>query len=394
MRRGRDHDRQDQHARVRRRQPDVQRGVRRDAQSVRPVEDLRRLFGRRGGGGGLRHAALRRRQRPGREPAQSRQLLQRRRLPAHAGPRARLGRRPTRGTPLDARPDRAHGGRRGVPAFGDGRARIARARLDQRAGHAFREAARARLSQERASPGAATSAACRSDPRVTAVLEAQRKAFRRSRLHRRGGGARSSPARPKRSRRCARSASLQRVGAADARASRQAEGHRVWNIEQGLEAHRRRKSRAREALRTEIFHRMRAFLERYDFLRLPGEPGAAVPGGPRHIRREIAGVKLDNYIDWMKSCYYITVTSHPAISVPAGFTPTRPAGRPADRRPLPRRLRRAAARARVRAARPTSGSAARHWQGNNRASDCVLSHSPRGAHEARPTESGSEQPAA
>ena len=36
---------------------------------------------------------------------------------------------------------------------------------------------------------------------------------------------------------------------------------------------------------------------------------------------EIAGVKLDNYIDWMKSCYWITTTSHPAISVPAGFTP-------------------------------------------------------------------------
>ena len=36
---------------------------------------------------------------------------------------------------------------------------------------------------------------------------------------------------------------------------------------------------------------------------------------------EIAGVKLFNYLDWMKSCYYITITSHPAISVPAGFTP-------------------------------------------------------------------------
>jgi amidase len=34
----------------------------------------------------------------------------------------------------------------------------------------------------------------------------------------------------------------------------------------------------------------------------------------------INGVVLGNYIDWMKACYYITVTSHPAISVPAGFT--------------------------------------------------------------------------
>src|SRR5207302_812645 len=33
------------------------------------------------------------------------------------------------------------------------------------------------------------------------------------------------------------------------------------------------------------------------------------------------GVHLTNYLDWMKSCYYITITSQPAISVPAGFTP-------------------------------------------------------------------------
>jgi amidase len=36
---------------------------------------------------------------------------------------------------------------------------------------------------------------------------------------------------------------------------------------------------------------------------------------------EIAGEKMETYIDWMKSCYYITLTGHPAISVPCGFTP-------------------------------------------------------------------------
>jgi amidase len=35
---------------------------------------------------------------------------------------------------------------------------------------------------------------------------------------------------------------------------------------------------------------------------------------------EIAGVKMENYIDWMRSCYLISATTHPAISVPAGFT--------------------------------------------------------------------------
>jgi amidase len=32
-------------------------------------------------------------------------------------------------------------------------------------------------------------------------------------------------------------------------------------------------------------------------------------------------VHFDNYIDWMKSCWYISATGNPAASVPAGFTP-------------------------------------------------------------------------
>jgi amidase len=36
---------------------------------------------------------------------------------------------------------------------------------------------------------------------------------------------------------------------------------------------------------------------------------------------EIDGVKMNTYIDWMRSCYFITVTGLPAISVPCGFTP-------------------------------------------------------------------------
>ena len=36
---------------------------------------------------------------------------------------------------------------------------------------------------------------------------------------------------------------------------------------------------------------------------------------------EIAGVTFSSYIDWMKSCWYISATGNPAASVPAGFTP-------------------------------------------------------------------------
>ena len=38
--------------------------------------------------------------------------------------------------------------------------------------------------------------------------------------------------------------------------------------------------------------------------------------------REINGVRMDTYIDWMATCYAITLTGLPAISVPCGFTPS------------------------------------------------------------------------
>ncbi|HET7362804.1 MAG TPA: amidase [Burkholderiales bacterium] len=93
----------------------------------------------------------------------------------------------------------------------------------------------------------------------------------------------------------------------------------IWNYEQGLKLTGVDVARAQE-LRTQAFHRMRTFLERYEFLLCPV---SQVPPFPVDLEypTEIAGAKMANYIDWMKSCYWITVTSHPAISVPAGFTP-------------------------------------------------------------------------
>jgi amidase len=97
----------------------------------------------------------------------------------------------------------------------------------------------------------------------------------------------------------------------------------IWNIEQGLALTPEKIARA-ESLRTELFHRMRRFLERYDFLLCPVNQ---LPPYPVTVEwpRAIAGVSMENYLDWMKSCYYITITSHPAISVPAGFTRDDPA---------------------------------------------------------------------
>jgi amidase len=93
----------------------------------------------------------------------------------------------------------------------------------------------------------------------------------------------------------------------------------IWNVEQGLALDGAKIARA-EGLRTELFHRMRRFLEKYEFLLAPVNQLPPFPVDTEYPT-EIAGVKLGNYLDWMKSCYYVTITSHPAISVPAGFTP-------------------------------------------------------------------------
>ena len=92
----------------------------------------------------------------------------------------------------------------------------------------------------------------------------------------------------------------------------------VWNIEQWRRLTPEKIARA-ASLRTELFQRMRSFLEKYEFLLCPVNQ---LPPYPVEWEwpREVAGVRMDNYLDWMKSSYYITITSHPAISVPAGFT--------------------------------------------------------------------------
>ena len=62
------------------------------------------------------------------------------------------------------------------------------------------------------------------------------------------------------------------------------------------------------------------FMQRYEFLVLPTVQVPPFPIEQQYVT-EVAGVTMDSYIDWMRSCYYISITGHPAASVPAGFTP-------------------------------------------------------------------------
>ena len=155
------------------------------------------------------------------------------------------------------------------------------------------------------------------DPRVTGVIEAQRKIFKDL-------GCVVEDAEPDFSGATEAFETLRAIGFLN-KVGPLLRDHRnklkdtvLWNIEEGMKRTPEQIARA-ETLRSALFQRMRAFLERYEFLICPV---SQLPPFPVEVQwpREIARVRMGNYIDWMKSCYFITITSHPAISVPAGFT--------------------------------------------------------------------------
>jgi amidase len=93
----------------------------------------------------------------------------------------------------------------------------------------------------------------------------------------------------------------------------------IWNVEQGRALSGPELGRAAR-LRSDIYRRAHAFFADYEFLLLPV---SQLPPFPAHLPypTEVAGEPMGTYIEWMRTCSRITVTAHPAISVPAGFTP-------------------------------------------------------------------------
>ena len=75
------------------------------------------------------------------------------------------------------------------------------------------------------------------------------------------------------------------------------------------------------ARQARMFDQSREFFERNAYFILPVtqvEPFDVNTPYPTHI----AGTAMTSYIDWMRSCWYVTMMSNPAISVPAGFSAT------------------------------------------------------------------------
>ncbi len=92
----------------------------------------------------------------------------------------------------------------------------------------------------------------------------------------------------------------------------------IWNIEQGSKL-TGPEIGAAENRRTEIYHRMREFMQTYDFLVAPVAQVLPFDVNVPFVT-SIEGERFETYLDWMKSCYLITVTGAPSISVPCGFS--------------------------------------------------------------------------
>jgi amidase len=93
----------------------------------------------------------------------------------------------------------------------------------------------------------------------------------------------------------------------------------IWNTEQGLRLTGADVSRA-EVKRAALHRRVGEFLERHEFLVLPVSQVAPFPIEVEWVGH-INGMPMKTYIDWMATCYAITLTGLPAISVPCGLTP-------------------------------------------------------------------------
>ena len=92
-----------------------------------------------------------------------------------------------------------------------------------------------------------------------------------------------------------------------------------WNVQIGerLGAHEIEEA---VELQAGLVRRMEEFFLRFDALVCPVTQVAPFAVEVEYPE-EIDGQRLSTYIDWMQSCYLISATGCPALSMPAGFTP-------------------------------------------------------------------------
>jgi amidase len=91
-----------------------------------------------------------------------------------------------------------------------------------------------------------------------------------------------------------------------------------WHVEEGRKLTGPYLSRV-EMKRSALYQRVREFTEKYEFFVLP--VNQVLPFDvSQHYPTEINGVKMENYLAWMKSACYISATGNPAASVPCAYS--------------------------------------------------------------------------
>jgi amidase len=92
----------------------------------------------------------------------------------------------------------------------------------------------------------------------------------------------------------------------------------IWEVERGAKLSGADIARA-HTLRSRAWDRMRVFQEKYEYFVTPTTQVL-----PFDINQpyptEIAGARMQTYVEWQKSCILISALENPAISVPCGFT--------------------------------------------------------------------------
>jgi amidase len=91
-----------------------------------------------------------------------------------------------------------------------------------------------------------------------------------------------------------------------------------WHVEEGRKLTGPDLARL-EAKRSALFQRLCGFQNEYDFFVAPVNQVLPFDVN-QHYPTEIAGVKMENYIDWMRSAYYISAAGNPAAAVPCAFS--------------------------------------------------------------------------
>lgn len=92
----------------------------------------------------------------------------------------------------------------------------------------------------------------------------------------------------------------------------------IWNIERGFAVTGAEMAEA-TAIRARMAKSHAAFFETYDLLIAPATIVPPFAVEDRTVTM-CDGIKLDTYIDWLAIAFAVTLTSAPALSLPAGFT--------------------------------------------------------------------------